>query len=152
MCVIGVGNAERGDDGVGPAVIARLREGVAARVSLFALAGETGELVDRLAGAQAVWIVDAAVSGAAPGTVYWLDVVDGRPVPRHAAASTHGLGVAEAVELARALGQLPAVCRLAVIEGACFAIGSGLSAPVAKAVEGVVERLRAEVNEVIGDA
>lgn len=145
VCVIGVGNPERGDDGVGPAVIERLRDRVAADVSLAAVSGEPGELVDRLGTAGAVWIVDAATGGGAPGTVHWLDAGSGGPVPARPGASSHGLGVVEALALAQALGRLPDVCRIVAIEGEGFGLGTGLSAPVSGAVDAVVEQLRAEI-------
>jgi hydrogenase maturation protease len=48
--------------------------------------------------------------------------------------STHALGVAEAIELARALGRLPARLEVYAIEGARFTAGAGLSPAVEQAV------------------
>ena len=50
-------------------------------------------------------------------------------------ASTHHVGLAEAVELARALGRLPRRTILFGIEGGSFEIGDELTAEVALAVE-----------------
>ncbi len=60
--------------------------------------------------------------------------------------SSHGLGLAEAVELARALGQLPRSCVVYAIEGESFAVGAPLSPPVATAVADVAARLRVEID------
>ena len=59
------------------------------------------------------------------------------PLPRGALGmSTHGFGLAEALELARALGQLPRRCIVYAIEGASFETGAPLSPEVAAAVDG----------------
>jgi hydrogenase maturation protease len=63
------------------------------------------ELLDLLGGAGAVIVLDAVRSGAAPGTVHDLALEE---LPGVAPAwSSHGLGVADALALARALGQRP---------------------------------------------
>ena len=56
--------------------------------------------------------------------------------------STHLLGVAEAVELARVLGRLPKALRLVAIEGRNFAHGAKLSPQVEAAVETVTNEFR----------
>jgi hydrogenase maturation protease len=98
-------------------------------------------LLDALAGVEAAILIDAVQSGAAPGTVHRFDAAAQALPPTLLRCSTHALGVAEAVELARALGQLPA--RLAVygVEGADFDIGDGLSAPDAAAAVALLEEL-----------
>ena len=105
--VIGIGNPDRGDDGAGREAVRRLCGRVPPGVELRAMDGEPAALLDALWGAGAAWLVDACASGAPPGTVHRLDAAAG-PLPREGfALSSHGLGLAEAVELARALGQLP---------------------------------------------
>jgi hydrogenase maturation protease len=104
-------------------------------------------LVDRLAGADDVVVVDAMRSGRRPGHVSWFDA--GRaPLPAAMArsASTHGWGVAEAIELARALGTLPARLTVVGIEGQDFSAGEGLSTPVTQAVRRVVDWLVARTG------
>ncbi|MFA6207521.1 MAG: hydrogenase maturation protease, partial [Methylocystis sp.] len=68
------------------------------------------------------------------------------PLPRAAfGASTHGFGLAEALELARALGVLPPRCIVYAIEGEIFDIGAPMSPAVAAAVAVVADRLRADI-------
>ena len=57
-------------------------------------------------------------------------------------SSTHAFGVADAVELARALGRLPGRLDVYAIEGASFAAGDRLS----PAVERAVAELAAELS------
>ena len=85
-------------------------------------------------------MVDAVSSGRSPGTVIEIDATDS-VVPAGMCHSTHALGPAEAVELARALGKLPSKITLLGIEGGDYSFGAGLSAEVDAAVGQVVRRL-----------
>ncbi|MAS41126.1 MAG: hydrogenase maturation protease [Porticoccaceae bacterium] len=144
--VVGIGNPQRGDDGAGRAVVAWLRGRLPEAVELAVQDGNAAGLFDGFAGAAAVWLVDACVSGQAPGTLQRFDAA-AAPLPEALrSCSTHGLGPAQAIELARALGQLPGRCRVHVIEGAEFAPGAGLSPAVAAAVPEVGARIAGEVT------
>jgi hydrogenase maturation protease len=146
VLVVGVGNVLRGDDGAGPAVARRLRErGVAARE----LTGEGVGLVALFEDAPAVVLVDCVRSGAAPGTVHRFDVSDAAlPAGLRGSSSTHAVGAAEAIELARVLGRLPARLIVYGIEGARFDAGAPLSDAVARAVDAVVDRVAGELGAV----
>lgn len=140
--VVCVGNALRGDDGVGPAVAQVLRErGMAAVVH----DGEPASLIDAWDGAAAVVLVDAVVTGADAGTVHRFDAAAGT-LRAGGGASTHGLGVAEAVELARALGRLPRRVVVIGVEGADFAPGAELSPPVTAAVAEAADAVARELS------
>ena len=75
-----------------------------------------------------------------------LEATD-EPLPATlSAASTHTLGVGEAIELARALGRLPARIVLYGIEAESIAAGGDLTPAVARAVDEAVERLLGELD------
>jgi hydrogenase maturation protease len=150
--VLGIGNPERGDDGAGRAVARRLREVLPDDVTVAEADGEAADLVARLEGAKGAFLVDACVSGAPAGTVRRIDAGREPLPPEGFAVSSHGLGLAQAVELARALGALPPICVVYAIEGASFAPGEVLSPAVAGAVAEAVERLRTEVMETLKEA
>jgi hydrogenase maturation protease len=59
--------------------------------------------------------------------------------------STHALGLAEALVLARVLGRRPAEVLVYAIEGRSFRPGQGLSPEVARAVRRVERMVRAEL-------
>ena len=86
------------------------------------------------AGADVI-VVDAVKSGAPPGTITIWDVRTSRPPTGQFRCSTHALGVAEAIELARALYRLPRKLIVVGIEGIRFNPGEPPSAEVAEAVE-----------------
>ncbi|MEE4379723.1 MAG: hydrogenase maturation protease [Candidatus Competibacteraceae bacterium] len=144
--IIGVGNALRGDDGCGPVVIQRLTGRIPETVTLLEHGGDGISLLQAWEGADWVILVDAAYSGATPGTIYRFDVAETELPRGFFHASTHELGVAEAVELARSLGRLPEGLMVYAIEGECFSAGAELSPAVADAVESVAGRIVAELN------
>jgi hydrogenase maturation protease len=145
--VLGVGNPGRGDDAAGRAVVRRLEGLLPAGVEVIERDGEATALLAEINGAAAAFIVDACASGAPPGTIRRFDASTA-PLPDLAfALSTHGFGLAAAIELARALGQLPPRCVVYAIEGDTFEAGAPLSPAVAKAVVEVARRLRAEIAE-----
>ena len=146
IVIIGVGNEYRSDDGAGIAVARRLRALFPADVTILEESGEGTALMETWQGAAWVTLVDAVRSGASPGTIHRLDA-RAAPLPMgffH--YSTHAFSVAEAVELARSLDQLPAHLVVYGIEGANFAAGTELSPAIEQAVEVVVERLAEEVR------
>jgi hydrogenase maturation protease len=143
--VIGIGNPDRGDDAAGRAVARRLRGTVPASVEITEHDGEPAALLAAFDGAAAAFLIDACVSGTPAGTIYRFDLNE-TPLPQQASVvSSHGYGLAEAIELARVLGQLPRRCIAYLIEGRSFEFGADLSPPMARAVTAVVRRLRIEL-------
>ncbi len=140
--VLALGNADRGDDGVGLAVADRLRG--AARVEVVRAAPP--DLFERWAPDDRVVVIDAACSGAPPGTVHRFDALT-EPLPAVSfRGSTHAMGLGEAIELARTLDRLPAHLAVVAIEGAAFDLGAPLSPEVAAAVGRAAEAVREELS------
>jgi hydrogenase maturation protease len=140
MRIIGCGNRERGDDAAGVLVAERLRElGVEAET----LTGEALALIEAWRGAKNVIVVDAVATGSPAGTV---QVWEGRPpvLPGRVSTSTHGFGVAEAIELARTVDRLPQRLRVYGIEGRRFDPGSDVSPEVKRAVEEVARQIASQ--------
>ncbi|GAA2145272.1 hydrogenase maturation protease [Nocardioides koreensis] len=137
--VVGIGNRSRGDDGVGPLVAARVAELGLPGVEVVTY-DEPLALVEHLAGHDDVVVVDAARSrGGRPGAVRVVRV-GAAPLPRDAAAlGSHGLGVADAVELARALGRLPRRLTLVGVEALVIELGAPLSEPVRDGLDAAVD-------------
>ena len=69
--------------------------------------GEPIDLIDMWADEPQTTVIDAVSSGAEPGTIHRVDAGQARLPAELFRGSTHALGVAEAVELARALGRPP---------------------------------------------
>lgn len=134
--VIGVGNPERGDDGIGPAVAALLAGTADTAVS----SADPTRLMQAWAGASRVVVIDALLDGSPPGTVRVFDAAD--EIPDDAGAvSSHGMGVGAAIALARSLGRLPDRMTVVGVSASDFD-RSGLSEPVAEAVETAADVVR----------
>jgi hydrogenase maturation protease len=145
VLVAAIGNPDRGDDGVGPAVAARLRGRVPVGVRVLERSGDVLALIEEWDKLSDVFVIDAASPTDQPGRIYRLDLT-GQPLPVScASASTHAFGVAEAVELGRSLGRLPRRLVTYLIEGKQFDVGAPLSPAVAEAVDTVAERILAEI-------
>lgn len=143
--VIGIGNPWRRDDAAGLAV-ARALAGALPGVDVVEREGEPAGLIEAWDGTDMLWLVDAVASGAHPGTVHRIDVNEQELPAELFRASTHHLGLAEAVELARALERLPRQTVFFGIEGESFDAGEGLSPEVEQATREVADAIRKEVE------
>ena len=145
-CVIGVGNELRGDDSIGLVVARALAGDLDDGVRVLECEGEPVSLLAAWEGYNRAIVVDATQSGAAPGTICRIAAHAG-PLPASLSrSSTHLLGIADAIELARALGRLPERTIVYGIEGAAFAAGDELSEPAAAAAVRVAAAIRREVE------
>lgn len=138
-----LGSPFRGDDGVGPAVSERLR---AAGAIVLDCADEPTRLLELWDGFDTVVVVDAVRSGAPPGTFHRVDAAGG-PLPRDLGlASTHAMGIADALELGRALGRAPRRVVVVGVEGASFEMGEEMSPAVAAALDPLVRAALEELE------
>lgn len=106
--VIGLGSPLLCDDSVGLKVaqIVRQRLGQYSPVEVLEDVRGGLQLMERLAGCDRAIIVDAIVTGAAPGTIHQLTPAD---IPTQRSASRHDVNLPTALELGRQLGvHLPA--------------------------------------------
>ena len=139
ILVIGVGNEYRSDDAVGLVVARRLRQLSLGNVTVIEASGEGTDLMESWKGAGTVIIVDAASSGAKPGTIHRIDARAQRIPTGLLRYSTHAFSVGEAVELARAINRLPPRMVVYGIEGERFDEGTVLSRAVQGSVDTVVD-------------
>ncbi|HBX69298.1 MAG TPA: hydrogenase maturation protease [Chloroflexi bacterium] len=144
--IIGVGNEFRGDDAVGLIVARRLAALKLPEVSVIEQSGEGADLIGAWWGAECVYLIDAVSAQGLAGSTYRFEAQD-EPLPAETfGVSSHALGVAIAIEMARSLGQLPPKLVVFGIEGGNFDLGNGLSAMVQQAAENVIRRLLQEIG------
>jgi hydrogenase maturation protease len=140
MRIIASGNRDRGDDGAGIIVGERLRIlGLPVEIQ----SGEAFALVESWKDAEDVLVIDAVVSDAPPGTVHVWDSCELPKLLVGSQASSHGFGVAEAIQISRILGCLPRRLRIFAIEGRNFEVGAELSPEVSQAIDRMVSRILA---------
>jgi len=139
ILVIGVGNEYRSDDAAGLVVARRLRQLSLGNITVIEESGEGTDLMESWKGADTVIIVDAASSGAKPGTIHRIDARAHRIPTGLLRYSTHAFSVGEAVELARVMNRLPPRMVVFGIEGERFDEGTVLSRAVQGSVDTVVD-------------
>jgi hydrogenase maturation protease len=145
ILLIGVGNEFRQDDGVGLVILEKLQQQIPAGIETIEVSGEGVALMEAWQGAETVYLFDASRSGAKAAIIHRFDALV-QSVPRKFFnCSTHTFGVAEAVELARSLNQLPPKLIIYAIEGKNFALGFGLSPEIEQAAAEVVRRVLSEL-------
>lgn len=138
--VIGVGNRLRGDDAVGPVVIDRLQGRLPPAVHLIESLGDPVSLLGWWQSAALAVVVDAVRTGSKPGTVFRFNGRDKLP-SAFFRKSTHLVGLADAVEMARTLDRLPTRLVLFGVEAETMEHGDEFSPAVARALDGVVEAI-----------
>jgi hydrogenase maturation protease len=146
LMVIGIGNPDRGDDGIGAAVVEAIRAHLPQDVEVKLRTGDMLALVEDWAGMDAVICIDAAASLGAPGRVHRIDARAESILPEPGLASSHAFGLAEAIGLSRALGTMPDTLIVVAVEGDRFDTGAPVSATVASAVEAAAGQVLAEVE------
>jgi len=147
ILVIGIGNAYRSDDAAGLIAARRVREQMSERDSVIEHTGDGAALMELWKDADLVILIDAVRSGAAPGTVSRFDAAL-RPLPASMFRdSTHAFGLAEAVELSRALKQLPRRLVVYGVEAKNFEAGTNLSPAIEFALQTAVERVLQELSQ-----
>ncbi len=141
--VVGVGNPHRGDDAVGPLVVEAVRERLGAasdRLDTRVIVGDLLDLVLAFRSEQDVIVVDAMVSGDHPGTIRETDALDDLRLSEPA-VSSHGIGLAEAVALARVLERLPRSLAVIAVEAKTFGHFEPPCPEVTAAVSTVANRI-----------
>ncbi len=177
VVVIGVGNEFRRDDGVGPEVLSQLGGAVPATVRLVASDGEPARMIEAWTGADLAVVVDALqvsagrpatgqaatgqaatgqaatgqaatgqAGGPAPGRTYRL-VIDEVTAEPATAVSSHGLGLGDAIGLARALDLMPARLIVHAVEVTDCGYGVGLTPAVAAAAATVTSAVLRDLRE-----
>ena len=145
--VIGVGNRYRGDDRVGLVIAEEVRARIPSGVAAVVCEEEPSRLIDDWQGASTAIVVDAVAGLEEPGTVRRFDA-SREEVPAEAfRSSTHAFGIAQAIELARALGRLPERVLVYGVAGADFRAGSALTPAVHAAVADAADAILRDLQE-----
>lgn len=145
VLVFGLGHPDRGDDAVGLLVADGLRCRALPEVEVRRLEGSPLELLGSLGYAGDVIVIDAVRAPAAPGLVRCFDAVAGRLPARGSTGGTHDASLADAIELARVLGRMPARLVVYGVCGAAFDVGDTMTPAVRDAAHALSARIAADV-------
>ena len=137
--IVGIGQASAGDDGVGIVVVRRLKKiGVPQGIGLAEVAEPSALIESHLCEADPVVLVDAVLDDGGPGRLVQFEAGDVQASEEKKLLTTHGVGVLDAVRLARQISPDKVAKRIMIV-GVTIRrpkrYGEGLSPAVAAAVE-----------------
>lgn len=144
VLVVGCGNLLRGDDGVGPVLVRHLWERGVPDGARLVDGGTAGmDVAFQMRGARRVVIIDAAATGAQPGTIFKVPGDELADLPPLQGLHTHSFRWDNAIAFARwALGeQCPSDITVFLIEVLDVEFGAELSEPVRTAMDEVIDHV-----------
>jgi len=149
IVVIGCGNPNRSDDGVGPHVVGLLRQkGVPQQVRVFDGGTDGMSVMYRARGATHLIIVDARIPEGNPGAIFEVpgSVLE---APPKQSLNLHDFRWDNALYAGRRIygDDFPRDISVLLVEAASLNLGLGLSAEVADAAE----RAETQIRQVIDD-
>jgi hydrogenase maturation protease len=156
IVVIGIGQSLRGDDAAGLKAVRQWQVSFPETANRPEVRVETLELpgldlLDYLDGMDAAILVDAAIqSSALPGSLHRLRLKDAFSFTSDS-RSAHGWGIAETLQLGRALYPSLAKCRMILIglTGKDFEMGAELSSEVKAALAKAAKMIQREVSRLL---
>ena len=148
--IIGVGNEDRRDDAVGLIVARCLRKTLPPAVVIHEESGDSIRLMELWKGSEVTIIIDAAQSGSKPGHIHRFEARESTLPKNVFQYSTHTFTLSHAVELARAMNELPSTLVIYGIEGENFDEGQGLSSALDRAARRLADSIVLEVLERTG--
>jgi hydrogenase maturation protease len=147
ILIIGVGNYYRGDDSAGLLLAQTLASKNVPGVQVEEFDSDGSGLLSLWEEVDGVIIIDAVSSGNKTGRIYRFEPL-AKPLPSSFfSTSTHNFGVAEAIELARALDCLPSRLVVFGVEGTNFKMGDPLSPEVEAAFPALLQQILDEVEK-----
>lgn len=145
VLVVGLGNPDRGDDGIGVNITRRLIGRLPSDVTIMARSSDMLSLIEDWGSFDALVCVDATAPMGAPGRIHRIDLATGALPNNISPTSSHSLGIADAIALARTLKCAPHDIIVYAIEGCCFSGGAPVTPQVATAAGEVADRIIADV-------
>jgi hydrogenase maturation protease len=126
ILIIGIGNDYRSDDAAGLIAARKIRKLSINNVDVIESNGDGAGLIDSWAGRNKVILIDAVLSGSAPGTIHRLVADSSSLTSDFYRFSTHLFSIPQAIFLSASLGKLPK--NLVIFgEGASFKTADCLS-------------------------
>jgi len=146
VLIVGLGNADRADDGIGPLVAEKLRRLLPAGTALASPRTDPIALIAEWQGFDAAICIDAASLVSKPGRIHRFDLSMAELPSDRQPVSDHVLSFAATVRLARVLHQAPQRIIIYAVEGASFAAGAPMTPEVAVQAPLVAAQVAAEVE------
>lgn len=142
--VIGIGNELRSDDAAGLIAARNIKELGLKDTDVMESNGDGADLIDSWTGRHHVILIDAVLSGSAPGTIHRLELGKSILPTEFFKFSTHLFSIPQAIYLSASLGKLPEKMTILGIEGCSFDPGTGLSKEVESAINNIEQIVQSE--------
>ncbi len=145
MKIIALGNRLRGDDGLGPFVLDRLKKLKSpVPLKLIEAGADAFTLLEHLTADEPMIVIDCADMGLAPGSIRVINV-DQNFVRADQLISLHGFSFAEILSMARSLGKV-APCKIIGVQPQSTTFGESLSQAVKEALPEVTNLIFEEAK------
>lgn len=148
ILVAGIGSVLLGDDGIGPYVAHSLQAqyAFAEGIEIEDLGTPALDLIDHIAGLDALILVDAVNNGKAPGTITLYRKPDLTKCTPAVRMDPHSPALADALWIAEFYGGAPNEVLLIGVSGGSFEGGCSLSEPVKASVEQAIQAVLRELE------
>jgi hydrogenase maturation protease len=145
VLIIGIGNEYRTDDAAGLLAARKIKTLGIKGIDVTENNGDGADLIEKWTGRKLVILIDAVLSGSAPGTLHRFDLPGPELPSEFFRFSTHLFSVNQAIYLSASLGNLPRNLVILGIEAASFEAGTGLTPEVESAVNNIEHFLQNEI-------
>lgn len=149
ITIVGIGNEFRGDDGIALIILRSLKTAIPAEVKLVELTGDQSNLLELMQDTNNLIIIDAVSSKAPSGTIFHINASEESFPTNFFSVSTHGIDLAESIELARTMKQLPELVLFYGIAGNDFSFTRSVSQQVKDSAETVRNKILTDVDEIL---
>jgi len=149
--IVGVGGTLMGDDGVGPAVIERLRRRtLPANLRLYDAGLAFSDVIGTLDPCDPLIVIDAVETSGAPGALlnFRLDDVPPGTAPLSSCLSLHEIAVRQSLEIEALTGRVFSDVTVFGTVPQTISWGAPLSPPVAAAVDELADAVLEYVREI----
>jgi len=147
---VGIGNEFRADDGVGLLVLKSLKGVLSSQVKVVELTGDQSNLVELMQRTDNMIIIDAVSSPAPAGTVFQINASEEAFPNNFFTVSTHSIDLAQSIELARTMNQLPDLVLIYGIVGKDFSFTTSMNQQVKESAETVKDKILIDVDRILG--
>lgn len=139
QAIIGIGNPNRSDDAIGWHAIDLLKKNPPAHTDLVKASGEMTELLELFSQYDTIHCIDAASGLKMP----WMRFETLEELAKNTTAqtSTHGLGLLEAIKMAKTLETLPKTLIIWAIRAGNYKMGQPVATGCNEAIQTVVNSI-----------
>ena len=145
--VIGIGNALRGDDAIGPLIIEKLEANKNGLSAILIDAGaDAFTVLEHLMASDPLLIIDCAKMGMNPGDLKLFDVNEVSIAQAAKVVSLHGFRFGDVYKMAKGMGEV-VPCKIIGVEPKAMEFDTHLSEEVKKSIPEILKMINEEAHK-----